>query len=72
MQACEEGFSIMQDVGCGVGGPGREVARHSGANVVGLNYNAYQIERAKKHTRSAQLDKLCTYIKVTKDTSPWV
>lgn len=51
-------------MGCGVGGPGRELARTFGSNVVGLNYNAYQIERAKKHTRKAQLDHLCSYIKV--------
>lgn len=54
----------MQDVGCGVGGPGREIARVTGASVVGLNYNSYQIERARHHTKRAQLDGLCSYIKV--------
>ena len=54
----------MQDVGCGVGGPGREIARATGASVVGLNYNSYQIERARSHTKKAQLDGLCSYIKV--------
>uniref|UniRef100_A0A2P2I5V3 Methyltransferase n=1 Tax=Hirondellea gigas TaxID=1518452 RepID=A0A2P2I5V3_9CRUS len=33
------------DVGCGVMGPGREIARFSGANVCGLNLNEYQVER---------------------------
>jgi sterol 24-C-methyltransferase len=32
-------------VGCGVGGPARSIARFSGCKVVGLNNNAYQIER---------------------------
>lgn len=33
------------DVGCGVGGPARNIARFSGANIVGLNNNDYQIRR---------------------------
>jgi sterol 24-C-methyltransferase len=36
------------DVGCGIGGPAREIATFSDCHVVGLNNNAYQIERAKK------------------------
>ena len=55
----------MQDVGCGVGGPGREIAKFSGASVVGLNCSAYQLERAREHTRKAQLQDLCTYVKVS-------
>jgi sterol 24-C-methyltransferase len=38
------------DVGCGVGGPAREIARFSEAHVTGLNNNAYQIKRAKART----------------------
>ena len=38
------------DVGCGVGGPAREIARFSEAHVTGLNNNAYQIGRAKART----------------------
>ena len=52
-------------MGCGVGGPGREIARTFGPSVVGLNYNSYQVERARKHTRKAQLDHLCSYVKVS-------
>ena len=33
------------DMGCGVGGPMREIAGFSGANVVGINNNAYQVAR---------------------------
>ena len=36
------------------------LARHSGASFVGLNNNAYQIERAKVHTRDVQ--SLCRFI----------
>ena len=48
-----------------MGGPGREIAKFSGANVVGLNCSDYQLERAREHTRKAQLQDLCTYVKVS-------
>ncbi|KAL2478349.1 Cycloartenol-C-24-methyltransferase [Forsythia ovata] len=35
------------DVGCGIGGPLREIARFSSTSVTGLNNNEYQIERGK-------------------------
>lgn len=41
------------DIGCGVGGPLCTIARHSGANIVGVNNNAYQIGIAR--TRIAKL-----------------
>jgi sterol 24-C-methyltransferase len=44
------------DVGCGVGGPAREIARFAGVEIVGLNNNAYQVERANKYTRKAGLE----------------
>lgn len=62
MIGAKPGMKIL-DVGCGVGGPGREVARTSGAHVMGLNYNSYQIERAKKHSKKEHLDHLCSYMK---------
>ncbi|KFA47962.1 hypothetical protein S40293_09061 [Stachybotrys chartarum IBT 40293] len=34
------------DVGCGVGGPAREIVKFTGAHVTGLNINEYQVERA--------------------------
>lgn len=45
------------DVGCGVGGPAREIARFADVEVVGLNNNAYQVERANKYTKEAGLEK---------------
>src|SRR5438045_2000716 len=35
------------DIGCGVGGPLCTIGRHSGANVVGVNNNAYQVGKAR-------------------------
>lgn len=37
------------DVGCGVGGPMKNIGQYSGANMTGVNNNGCQIERAKKH-----------------------
>ncbi len=53
------GMQVL-DVGCGVGGPMGNLAHHSGAGFVGLNNNAYQIERAKIHTRDVQ--SLCRFV----------
>ena len=33
------------DVGCGVGGPARNISRFSGANVTGITLNEYQVQR---------------------------
>lgn len=51
------------DVGCGVGGPMRAIARFSGANVMGINNNDYQIERGHKRNRDANLAHLCDFTK---------
>jgi len=51
------------DVGCGVGGPAREICKFSGANIEGLNNNDYQIERA---TNYAKREGLSHKLKFTK------
>ncbi|KAL0454051.1 UNVERIFIED_CONTAM: 24-methylenesterol C-methyltransferase 2 [Sesamum latifolium] len=50
------------DAGCGVGGPMRAIAAHSGANVVGVTINEYQVNRARMHNKKAGLDKLCEVV----------
>ncbi|KAL3613927.1 24-methylenesterol C-methyltransferase 2 [Castilleja foliolosa] len=50
------------DAGCGVGGPMRAIAAHSGANVVGITINEYQVNRARMHNKKAGLDKLCEVV----------
>ncbi len=35
---------LGQDIGCGIGGPMRQIAKISGANIVGINNNDYQIK----------------------------
>lgn len=56
------GGAAVLDVGCGVGGPARNIATFSGARVTGLNINAYQVERARKHTGKAGLQDLCSFV----------
>jgi len=51
----KKGMRVL-DVGCGVGGPLRNIARFSKSHVVGVNYNDYQIQRAKKLTRDPTLN----------------
>jgi sterol 24-C-methyltransferase len=51
------------DVGCGIGGPMRYIAGQTGASIVGINDNAYQIERGEALTRKRQLDPLVGFMK---------
>ncbi|KAH7102988.1 S-adenosyl-L-methionine-dependent methyltransferase [Auriculariales sp. MPI-PUGE-AT-0066] len=51
------------DVGCGVGGPAREIAQFTDANIVGINNNDFQIGRARKYTAKAGLSEQVTFVK---------
>jgi sterol 24-C-methyltransferase len=51
------------DVGCGVGGPAREIVKFSGVNVVGFNNNDYQIERATRYAENEGLSHKLTFQK---------
>lgn len=51
------------DVGCGVGGPAREIARFADVTIVGLNNNDFQNQRARKYTKRAGLENQVTFAK---------
>jgi len=51
------------DVGCGVGGPAREIARFSDVKIVGINNNEFQVSRARKYTEQAKLSDQITFQK---------
>ena len=53
---------VALDLGCGIGGPLREIARHTGARVVGVNISRYQLDRARKQTEGAGLGHLTDYL----------
>jgi sterol 24-C-methyltransferase len=50
------------DVGCGVGGPMREIAAFSGACIVGINSNAYQLCKCEKYNLEANLSSQCSLL----------
>lgn len=54
---------LVLDVGCGVGGPAREIARFTGCNVIGLNNNDYQIGKAKYYAKKFQLQDQMDFVK---------
>jgi sterol 24-C-methyltransferase len=56
------GMTVL-DVGCGVGGPMRAIARFSGATIIGVNNNDYQIARGQKQTEAAGLADRCRFLK---------
>ena len=53
---------VVADLGCGVGGPLLEIARFSGARIVGVNSNAYQLKHARKYARKAELTHLAEFM----------
>lgn len=58
----QEEMTVL-DVGCGVGKPAREIATFTGCNVVGLNNNSYQIERATAHAKRDELSHKVSFVK---------
>ncbi|KAI9826136.1 MAG: Delta(24)-sterol C-methyltransferase [Thelocarpon impressellum] len=62
MMGLRDGMKVL-DVGCGVGGPAREIAKFASVDVTGLNNNDYQIERA---TAAAARDGLSDRLRFVK------
>ncbi|KAG5583418.1 hypothetical protein H5410_054045 [Solanum commersonii] len=58
----KQGQKIL-DVGCGIGGPLREIAKFSGAYVTGINNNEYQVARGKELNRIGRINNTCNYVK---------
>ena len=57
----EPGMKVL-DVGCGVGGPQRSIAKKFGVSVVGLNISEYQLRKCAEYNRSAGLDHVCSVV----------
>ena len=55
------GMKVL-DIGCGLGGPQRSIARKFGASIVGLNISEYQIGKCAEYNRKAGLDDLCSVL----------
>jgi len=54
---------LVLDVGCGVGGPMRNIALFSSAKVVGVNYNQYQVDRALRLNAEAKISHLTDVVR---------
>ncbi|KAF3771097.1 hypothetical protein M406DRAFT_248043 [Cryphonectria parasitica EP155] len=50
------------DVGCGVGGPAREIAKFTGAYVTGITINEYQVQRATHYAEQDGLAGHCRFV----------
>lgn len=48
------GMKVL-DVGCGIGGPYRNIARFTGCDITGITLNEYQVKRANELNRAAGL-----------------
>ena len=57
----QEGMTVI-DVGCGIGGPMRRVAREAGVSVVGVNSSEVQLQKARSLTAEAGLDHMVDYL----------
>jgi sterol 24-C-methyltransferase len=62
MMTLRPGMKVL-DVGCGIGGPAREIARFTDTHVTGVNNNDYQLDRARKWTAKAGLSHLVDFKK---------
>lgn len=51
------------DVGCGIGGPAREISTFTGCEVVGVNNNDYQIQKATALTAKQGLSNKVSFAK---------
>ena len=56
-----EGMTVI-DIGCGIGGPMRRVAREAGVRVVGLNNSEIQLDKAKALNAEAGIDHMVDYL----------
>lgn len=56
-----EGMAVV-DVGCGIGGPMRRVAREAGVKVLGVNYSEVQLAKARSLSAEAGLDHMVEYL----------
>jgi sterol 24-C-methyltransferase len=59
------------DVGCGVGGPMRNIAIFSGGNVTGITINQYQVNIGNKYNQNAGLADRCKSVRGDFQNLPW-
>lgn len=61
MIGIRSGMKVV-DLGCGIGGPLREIVRSTETNVIGVNISSYQLDRARRYTDEEGLGHLAEYV----------
>ena len=56
------GMTVV-DIGCGIGGPMRRVAREAGVRVVGVNSSQIQLDKARALSAEVGLDRMVDYVR---------
>ena len=64
------GMKVL-DVGCGVGGPMRNMAVFSGSNIEGITINAYQVKIGNQYNEKHGLADLCKLVQGDFQDLPW-
>lgn len=62
MMNLRPGMRVL-DIGCGIGGPAREIARFADVEIVGINNNEFQVGRARQKTARAGLSDQVSFVK---------
>lgn len=62
MMQLKPGMRVL-DIGCGIGGPAREIARFADVEIVGINNNEFQVGRARTKTARAGLQDQLKFVK---------
>lgn len=57
----KKGMKVL-DLGCGIGAPARNLARHIGCEIIGIANNAWLVERGQALTKQAKLDHLVSHV----------
>ncbi|KAL5610632.1 hypothetical protein FOBRF1_006749 [Fusarium oxysporum] len=57
----KSGMKVL-DVGCGIGGPAREIVKFTGAHITGINITGYQVQRATHYAQKEGLSHLLDFV----------
>ncbi|TPX14786.1 uncharacterized protein E0L32_005181 [Thyridium curvatum] len=57
----KKGMKVL-DVGCGVGGPAREITKFTGAYITGITINEYQVQRATHYAAKEGLSDFLQFV----------
>merc|ERR1711998_222750 len=59
------------DVGCGVGGPMRNMAMFSGSTIEGITINEYQVKIGNEYNKNLGLNSICNLTQGDFQNQPW-